>query len=73
MSRRAPQSVIEDLSAALKAARMGTANFDGIGDKMTFNGEAIDIDSFVKERIRIYMQTWVIPQIEDALSWAEGR
>lgn len=74
---RAPDAVIVALENALRAATMETANF-GFGTerlKITSGpntGTVASCDEFIKERTRLYRDSWIIPQIEEALAWAKG-
>lgn len=75
---RAPKHVIADLRAALNYAQM-TENSARFGrDEVTLNAgkdyaRAMGTeDEFIKERTRLWRQSWLIPRIEKALAWAEG-
>ena len=75
---RAPQKVITNLEEVLRVTKMEHASFSMSHEKMTITsgfdvtGEEIVIDDFIKERTRIYRESWLIPQIEEALAWARG-
>jgi len=77
MTNRAPLKIIRNLEEALRLAKMERAAFSFTHEKLRIingfdAGHVESIDSFVKERTRIYRETWLIPQIEEALAWARG-
>ena len=76
--RRAPLKIIRRLEEALRYARMERATFGMPYDTLQITSglgrsdEHVKIDEFVKERTRLWRQTWLIPEIEAALKWAKG-
>ncbi len=74
---RAPLKIIRNLERALQSAKMEGASFGMTHDRITITGGPStgfteDVDSFVKARTRLYRESWLIPQIEEALAWARG-
>ena len=77
MTNRAPLKIIKNLEEALRVAKMERASFGSDQDRLTIwsgpdHGQQHTVDAFIKERTRLYRQTWLIPQIEEALAWAKG-
>lgn len=73
MKARAPKGVIVHLTSALSHAKMESASFGGDTETVSVNGgEPQPLDAFIKERTRLYRQSWVIYPIERALTWARG-
>ncbi len=73
----APQSVINNLEEALRTAKMETACFGLPGERVItsggpLTGQSADIDTFLKDRTRLFRESWLIPEIEQALAWAKG-
>lgn len=64
-----PQRQLRELKYALNAARMnpGTVGFGDIGEKV---GDQ-SVTDFVIKKTRIYRETWIIPQLEAVIKWAE--
>ncbi len=75
---RAPAKVIKNLEEALSLAKMGRrTSFGFLRDHVRIvsgwdAGHEDSIDGFIKERTRLWRETWLIPQIEEALAWARG-
>lgn len=77
MTNRAPLKIIANLEQALSFAKMERASFGFPTDRLTIGpgrdyGQQHTVDDFIKERTRLYRETWLIPQIEEALAWAKG-
>ena len=78
MRRRAPLKIIRDLEEAVSLAKMGDrASFGFKTDRLYLdggpdNGQSFTVDEFIKERTRLYRQTWLIPKLEQTLAWAKG-
>lgn len=77
MKRRAPKHVIDKLHAARKNASLETAIFGFPTDTVLLEGPAdrerrMTVDAFIKERIRIHHDSWVLPLLDELLAWAEG-
>ncbi len=75
--RRAPLHLIATLEKALKSAKMEGASFAFPNERIRIvsgmnNGFEESIDGFIKGRTRLYRESWLIPEIEDALEWARG-
>ena len=78
MTRRAPLKVIKKLEEALRLAKMERISFGFDTDRLTLgsgpdHGQEHGVTDFIKERTRIYRQTWLIPAIEETLAWAKGK
>jgi hypothetical protein len=77
MTNRAPAKVIRNLEEALRVAKMERASFGFDNERLRIvtgfdEGHEESIDSYIKERTRLYRESWLIPQIEEALAWARG-
>lgn len=79
--KRAPRYIITQLENALRSAKMGDAASFGFPNdtvavnahfEFETNGKPQPLDAYIKERTRLYRETWIIPQIEAALAWAKG-
>lgn len=66
-----PKYIVSALRDALSAARMENARFGFPTDTVTYQGEEITMDAFIKEHVRNYLNSWVAHPIEKALAWAE--
>lgn len=74
---RAPLKVIANLEKALGLAKMEKASFGFPTERVCVvygprYGAEKTIDEFIKDHTRPYRETWLIPQIEEALAWARG-
>ena len=57
------------IETALSYARMEKASFGGVGSEgVIVLRTPEEIDAFVKERTRLYRNTWLIPPLERALA-----
>lgn len=75
--RRAPLKIIANLEQALGFAKMENASFGFPTERVRMvygprYGREESIDSFIKGTTASYRNTWLIPQIEEALAWARG-
>lgn len=68
---RVPKHVWKALVEARKSATMENANFNNILDP-GLRIEGMTADEFIKERTRIYRETWVISRLDEAIKWAKG-
>jgi hypothetical protein len=73
-----PRKMLDELKAARKAAQFDEmSQFDWADSKCTVTCRSGDFegrpDTFIKERTRIYRQSWIIPQLDAVIAWAEGR
>lgn len=73
---RLPRKILDELKAARQSATMEDASFDWPDSTMTascrsgnFNGRP---DAFIKERTRLYRQSWIISRLDTIIAWAEG-
>lgn len=76
-----PQKIRARLDAALSSARMENANFafrhdyviscDETG-KPFEDSEPEQVDAYVKEKVRLYLGTWVASPIVRVLEWSRG-
>ena len=75
---RAPKHIIARLENALRLAKFANASFGMPGDRVELIAGPINerkiwrTDEFVKEKTRLYRETWLIPEIIEALEWAKG-
>lgn len=72
---RMPAKMLADLKAAREAATLENASFDWSDSHMTaecrsgnFDGRP---DQFIKERVRLHHQTWIIKRLDAVIRWAE--
>lgn len=65
---RAPRWVIQKLREALEAGKMTRASFGSVCE-----GNTETTTAYIKEETRLYRETWLIPRIQEALDWAEGK
>ena len=78
MTNRAPLKIIANLEKALGFAKMGHGTTFGMPyDKVCVHGPGYDSElvtknEYIKTETRIWRETWLIPQIEEALAWARG-
>lgn len=78
MKNRAPHNVIKNLEEALSLAKMGDRTSFGFKSERLrvvtgFDaGHEETIDTYIKEHTRPWRESWLIPQIEEALAWAKG-
>lgn len=70
-----PRKILDKLKAAREAATLESASFDWPDSTMTvkcrsgnFKGRP---DKFIKERVRVYHQSWILPQLDAVIAWAE--
>ena len=75
--RRVPLKIIANLEEALRFAKFETASFGFPTERVRMvhgprYGREESIDNFIKGTTRPYRNTWLIPQIEEALKWARG-
>lgn len=76
MAKRAPDAVIAALREIRDLATLETASFDWEDSTMTahcrsgnFKGRP---DTFIKERVRLHHQTYIISPLEQLIAWADG-
>lgn len=74
---RFPKHVRKLVADALKHATMETASFGFTTETVTVRGfdgseRTITKDEFIKEETRSFRQSWIIPQLEAVLKWADG-
>jgi len=74
---RLPAKILDELRKARKAATLENAGFDWPDSTMTakcrngnFKGRP---DTFIKERVKLYHDTWIIARLDRVIAWAEGR
>lgn len=77
MTNKAPLKIIRNLEEALRFAKMEKASFGFPTERVRMvygprYGREEPIDDFIKGVTRPYRETWLIPQIEEALAWARG-
>lgn len=71
MNPRAPKHVIEKLREARRISTMENANFGW--DVVHTTARELTSTTFVKERSRLYRETWLIPVLDELLAWAENK
>jgi hypothetical protein len=71
-----PAKILKLLKDARQNATLETASFDWPDSHMTakcrsgnFDGRP---DEFIKERVRLHHQTWIIQRIDQVIEWAEA-
>lgn len=61
------------LQKAIKAANMENASFGGSRDVISLNGGPPEpLDAFIKERTRLYRQSWIVAPLNTVMAWAVG-
>lgn len=60
------------LEKILEDAKMERAHFGHLTSKGPFPTTEAEVTEFVKERTRIYRQSWIISPLEEALSLVKG-
>lgn len=65
-TRRIPAKMIAALKEAREAATFSRAGF------FTFEPDAAKLDAELKERTRLYRETWIIARIDQVIAWAEN-
>lgn len=78
-SQQAPLKVIRALKTLRDHAAFKNASFGFNDETLTLSGRPgptpqteWTVDAFIKERTRIYRQSWLLPQIDELIKWAEG-
>ncbi len=61
---RIPFAMLRKLKEARKSATFEDARFGFCDPKL---------DAMVKEETRVYRQSWIIPQLDEVIAWAEGK
>jgi hypothetical protein len=61
------REVLEILNRALVDARMERASFSRLHDKEPFPTTEAEVTEFIKERTRIYRDSWIISPLEQAI------
>lgn len=76
MTNRAPLKIIRALEEALRLAKMGERTSFGFERLRIMTGPSVgfeeSIDGFIKGHTRSWRESWLIPEIEEVLSWAKG-
>lgn len=70
-----PRRIVEKLLKARRAATMETASFGFPEDEVTarhLHGGTVTMHptDYIKDRVRIYNQSWIIAEIYRVLEWA---
>jgi hypothetical protein len=72
---RIPKHILKALKKARAAATLENASFDWPDSRMSaacrsgnFDGRP---DEFIKERVRLHHQTWIISPLDRVIAWAE--
>ena len=83
-NKRAPQYVIDRLKKARGYAAMENASFGfpneflSARERLTNSprrgqkSTTVTIDQLIKEETRLYRETWLLPEIDKLIAWAEG-
>lgn len=71
-----PAKILRKLKEARQSATLEDAKFDWEDSHMNatcrsgnFEGRP---DEFIKERVRVHHQTWIISRIDEVIAWAEN-
>lgn len=77
MKPNVPAKILKMLRDARQSATLETASFDWPDSTMkaecrsgNFEGRP---DSFIKERVRIHHNSWIIQPLDEVIAWAEGK
>ena len=69
-----PKWVLKNVEKARNAARLENAHFGGVhDDKLTYNGKEYLVDEFVKQRIHLYNETWIVAPLDYILETGRPR
>lgn len=71
MADKLPAFIQTEIEQAIKAATAEDASF-GTGTVM-YGGKEYDLDAFIKERIQLHHQTWIVMRLKRVLQWSAGR
>lgn len=75
--QRVPNRLMRALEGARKSATMEQASFGFPGDTVT-HGHHMEAkatehpDTYIKERTRLYRESWIIHPLDDVIAWAKG-
>lgn len=68
------KAVLIQLNAAHSAALFEDANFSAPGgEKLICNGQEYEVTEFIKERVRRYMETYIISRLVYVTEEIQGR
>lgn len=70
MAKKISLHIIDSLKDILQHTRLEHANFSQIYTGQTFNypTNEKEADEFVKQRVKLYNESWVISPLEDAIN-----
>jgi hypothetical protein len=63
-----PYSLKNSIKTALNHARMENASFGSVADGEIVLRNKDEVDAFIKERTRLWRESWLIPPLERALA-----
>lgn len=77
MARRIPKHILQALKDARQHATLENASFDWDDSHCkvecrsgNFEGRP---DTFIKERVRVHHNSWIIGPLDRAIAWAENK
>lgn len=75
MARRAPLKIIRRLKTAREAVTFEKASFGFKSQKVRLSGGTREMtyDDFIKGRTAPYRHSWILPELDRVIAWAEGR
>jgi hypothetical protein len=72
VTNRAPANIVKLIADTRKIATMESASFGMPGETVTYRGEEIPVDQFVKDRIRPWLSSYIQWPLKNLAAWATG-
>lgn len=74
---RLPRKILDAIKEARRSATMEDAGFDWSDSTMTASCREGDFvgrpDTFIKNRTKLYRETWIVHPLDRVIAWAEGQ
>lgn len=77
--QRVPQNILKALEDARTAATLENASFDGVHNETVSvqsgpgnTRQAMRATTYIRDKVRLRHDTWIIGPIDKALAWAKG-
>lgn len=68
---RAQRALLATLRQVVADAKMERASFSNLANKGPFPTTEAEVTEFIKQRTRLYCQSWIIGPLEDAIAELE--
>lgn len=73
MATKIPRSMLDQIKDARRAATLEQASFGWRTDLVQLNSQpAENVTDFIRRKTELYRETWIIPQLDAVIRWAEG-